>query len=248
MQFPVVSPSGKSGTQEVSVALFGQTPNARLLAQAVQVYLFNQRQGSSKVKTRAEVARTKQKWFKQKGTGRARHGARTPNIFVGGGVSHGPTNMRDWTRTLSKTLRRKALVYALSARASESMICDDVNEFVGKTKQVQMLLDTVAQGKSHVLVVMESPNEQVVRAMANLDNVLLTQANRVNPYELLLADAVIYTNDAIKTLEKRALLGEDVKEAKEKPVKAKSAEKPTVKKTAKPAAKKTTKKSTVKAE
>ena len=248
MEFPVVSPTGKTGSQTVSEALFGQTPNPRLLAQAVQVFLFNQRQGSSKVKTRAEVARTKKKWFKQKGTGNARHGARTPNIFVGGGVSHGPTNVRDWTRTLSKTLRRKALVYALSARSSVSMVCDDVNEFVGKTKQVQMFLETVAKDKKHVLVVVESPNAQVVRAMANLDVVLLTQASRVNPYELLLADAIIYTNDALKTLESR-INGEVDKSAVEiKAVESKPAKK-AVTKTAKVATKKTTtKKAAAKAE
>lgn len=242
MQFPVVSPSGKTSSQEVSDGLFAQTPNARLLAQAVQVYLFNQRQGTSKVKTRAEIARSKKKWFKQKGTGNARHGARTPNIFVGGGVSHGPTNMRDWTRTLSKTLRRKALVYALSARSSVSMICDELNDFVGKTKQVQMLMDSVAPGKSHVLVVMDSPNEQVVRAMANLENVLLTQASRVNPYELLLADAVIFTNGALTALEKRVSAADAAIQSAKKSVQAKAEVKSVVKKAVKTSVKKSTKK------
>ena len=86
MKLQVVHTSGKSTELEVLKSVFGEKPNTSLLAQALRVYQLNQRQGTAKVKTRSEVARTKKKWYKQKGTGGARHGARTPSIFVGGGV------------------------------------------------------------------------------------------------------------------------------------------------------------------
>jgi large subunit ribosomal protein L4 len=94
MKLNVFGNTGKNTELEVSNEVFGQKPVASLLAQAVRVYLSNQRQGTSKVKTRADINRTKKKWYKQKGTGGARHGARTPSIFVGGAVAHGPTGLR----------------------------------------------------------------------------------------------------------------------------------------------------------
>ena len=75
MKLQVVHTSGKSTELEVAKAVFGEKPNTSLLAQALRVYQLNQRQGTAKVKTRSEVARTKKKWYKQKGTGGARHGA-----------------------------------------------------------------------------------------------------------------------------------------------------------------------------
>lgn len=81
--------------------IFATKPNQALLAQAVQIYLARARQASAKVKTRSEVNRTKKKWFKQKGTGNARHGARTAGIFVGGGVAHGPNGQQHYKLNLA---------------------------------------------------------------------------------------------------------------------------------------------------
>ncbi len=89
MKLPLLTPTGVTGTISVSEALFKAEVNPILLAQVVRVYLANSRQATSKVKTRSEINRTKKKWYRQKGTGGARHGARTANIFVGRGVSHG---------------------------------------------------------------------------------------------------------------------------------------------------------------
>src|SRR5471030_1547190 len=116
MNLTVASTVGKTTSMSVNDAVFAAVINPELIAQAVRVYMSNQRQGSSKVKTRAEVARTKKKWFKQKGTGNARHGARTPNIFVGGGVAHGPNGMQNWSLKLSATMKKAALISALSAQ------------------------------------------------------------------------------------------------------------------------------------
>ena len=86
MKMALLTPTGVTGTTNVSDKLFGADVKLVLLAQAARVYLSNSRQSTSKVKTRSEINRTKKKWYRQKGTGGARHGARTANIFVGGGV------------------------------------------------------------------------------------------------------------------------------------------------------------------
>src|SRR5690554_4960009 len=105
MKLTVITATSKASSIEVSDAVFGQKANPTLLAQAVRVYLSNLRQGTSKVKTRSEVSRTRAKWYRQKGTGNARHGARSAPIFVGGGVAHGPNGQQNWTKSLSRKMK-----------------------------------------------------------------------------------------------------------------------------------------------
>ncbi|MFQ5444682.1 MAG: 50S ribosomal protein L4, partial [Nitrospinales bacterium] len=92
---------------------FDEPLNEKLLAQAIHVYRFLSHQGKSKTLTRGEVARTTQKWYRQKGTGRARHGARSAPIFVGGSKAHGPKDLKK-NITLPKKMRIKALKNVLS--------------------------------------------------------------------------------------------------------------------------------------
>jgi large subunit ribosomal protein L4 len=101
MQLTVIDSTSKNEKVRVNDSLFTKKPATFLLAQAIRVYRSNLRQGTSYTKTRSEVKRTKTKWYKQKGTGNARHGARTPNIFVGGGVSHGPRAIENWSKKLN---------------------------------------------------------------------------------------------------------------------------------------------------
>ena len=103
----------KSGEIDVPSEIFDVTASDKLLAQYVRVYLANQRQGTNKVKTRSEVKGSTRKIYRQKGTGRARHGAKTAPIFVGGGVAHGP-RLRSFKLKLNKKQRRKALYYSLT--------------------------------------------------------------------------------------------------------------------------------------
>jgi len=94
----------------------------QLMAQAVRVYLSNQRSALAKTKTRGEVARTTAKMYKQKGTGRARHGAYSAPIFVGGGVAFGPTGGQNYRRKMSKALGKLAFASALALKFGEKTI------------------------------------------------------------------------------------------------------------------------------
>jgi large subunit ribosomal protein L4 len=188
---------------EVSNAVFNAEVNQILLAQGIRVYLANQRQGTSKVKTRSAVARTTKKWLQQKGTGRARHGSRNAPIFVGGGIAHGPTGLANWKLKLTKRSKTQSLVAALSAQKDNIVACDGFNELSGKTKQAVELLSKMADQKEKVLIILTKPKPEVIKSLRNLQKVLVTQVERLNIYEVALADKIIITSDAVKQLEEK---------------------------------------------
>ncbi|MDQ3008507.1 MAG: 50S ribosomal protein L4 [bacterium] len=203
MEFSLITTT-KTSTQAVNDQLFGAPVNKVLLAQAIRVYLSCARQGTSKVKTRAEVARRKQKWFKQKGTGNARHGARTPNIFVGGGISHGPDGTQNWLLSLSPVMKRGALISALSAQAEKSALINDIT--ATKTKDMVELLKS-DEKKAVILVVIAAAESANIRALKNIKNVTVASAERISALEVVQANKILYTESAITALENR-LLGE----------------------------------------
>lgn len=208
MQLQVVHTTGKSTEITVSDAVFATKVNKPLLAQAVRVYLSNQRQGSAKTKTRGEIARTKKKWYRQKGTGGARHGARTPSLFVGGGVTFGPTGTQNFTKKLPKMMRRSALMSALSSQSSNIVVTTVLDSIQPKTKDAVAFLKKLAPDAKRILLVTDTSKNNIQRSTNNLDWVLSTTASMMNVYETLLADKIIFTKEAIKMLEDR-LVGEE---------------------------------------
>lgn len=182
-------------------AIFDAEVNQQLLSQGIRVYLSNQRQGTSKTKSRSAVIRTKKKWYKQKGTGNARHGSRNAPIFVGGGVAHGPTGLSNWKRKLTKRSKAQALVSALSAQKDNIVVCDGFNDLSGKTKQAVELLSKMTDQKEKVLVVLAEAKPETIKSLRNLQKVMVTRAERLNIYEVALADKIIITSDAVKQLE-----------------------------------------------
>lgn len=251
MKFTILHSTGKTAELEVSDAVFNTSVNKPLLAQAVRVYLSNQRQGTSRSKTRSEIARTKKKWFKQKGTGNARHGARSANIFVGGGTVHGPTGNENWTLHLSKMMKKKALASALTSQKEHITITSMLADIQPKTKDAHAYLQRLAPEAKRVLLVLDQKMDNILRSTNNLDYVQVTTAQRLNVYELLLAEKIIMTKEAVHQLEARALglekkvvsqsnVTSKVKEAEPKKATKKSVEKKAT------VAKKTAKKESVK--
>lgn len=194
-----------TSTLSVSDALLGGQVNWVLLSQAIRVYLANKRQGTSRVKTRAEVARTKKKWFKQKGTGNARHGARSAPIFVGGGVAHGPSGFQNWSLELPKRVRKQALVAALSAQAENIVVADTIMDLSGKTKEAAQLLSPIAHVNARVLVILPESTSAVVRALRNMPNVQVTTAQQVTALEVSQVQHIVLPASAIAKLEQRVL-------------------------------------------
>ncbi|MFH1958934.1 MAG: 50S ribosomal protein L4 [Patescibacteria group bacterium] len=185
--------------------IFDAKVNKPLLAQGIRVYLANQRQGTSKVKTRGEVTRTKKKVYAQKGTGNARHGSRNAPIFVGGGVAHGPTGISNWKLKMSKSLKNQALISAISAQKDQIMVWDGLNELEGKTKLAAKALYKLVDKKDKTLIVVIKFKPEVFKSLRNLENVFLTKAGRLNIYEVALADKIIMTSEVVKELEARLI-------------------------------------------
>ncbi|MBQ6154678.1 50S ribosomal protein L4 [bacterium] len=183
--------------------IFAGEVNEQLLSQALRVYRANLRQATARTKTRSEVNRTKKKWFKQKGTGNARHGAQTPALFVGGGVAHGPTGEQNYHRNLTTKMNLSALRSSLIAQLPNIFIEDKVASVDGKTKTgVKALADKLTADK-RVLVIVDDKTPEIVRTYNNLEMVYVTTAERVNVLQTANADTIVMTKKALANLEKR---------------------------------------------
>ena len=144
MIVPVRNMAGDQvGTIELPADIFEVEVNTALMHQAYVRQMANARLGTHKTKTRGEVNRTTAKWYRQKGTGRARHGARSAPIFVGGGIAHGP-QPHSYTQKMPRKMRRMAIRSVLSSKAAEGrvIVIDSFEELEPRTKAMVELMQT----------------------------------------------------------------------------------------------------------
>lgn len=205
----VVGITGKvTGKITLPGEIFGEKVNKALLAQAVRVYLANQRQGNASTKTRGEVDGSTAKIYRQKGTGRARHGSKRAPIFVKGGIVFGP-KPRDFSLSLPQKMKRKALFSALSAKVKdkEVIVIDELQKIEPKTKQfVKMLNDLgVAEKKQKLLFVTSGDVVSVRRAGSNIQGVEFLSSKLINTYEVLAAKRIIVMKGAIDEMKEHFL-------------------------------------------
>lgn len=206
---PVFSLTGKeAGTLDLPKAIFGAEVNQVLLAQALRVYLNNQKGHHSNTKTRSEVEGSTRKIYRQKGTGRARHGGVRAPIFVGGGIALGPKS-RITIMDLPKKMKKAALISALSQKQLDKTIfaLSGLEKATGKTSEIAKL--TKALGKKSLLIVSESTNEMAKRASQNLKNVGFVSAEDINTFEVIKAQSLVFTKGAVEALEKRLFKTEE---------------------------------------
>lgn len=202
MKVNVKNTSGANvGELELRDDIFGIKPNVAVMHQALVRQLANKRLGTHKTKTRSEVAGTTAKWYRQKGTGRARHGDRKAPIFVGGGQAHKPV-LRDYTQKMPRKMRRLALRSALSAKtaADELIILDKLTLDEPKTAEVVQLLNNLQISSSAVILLPER-NENVEKGARNLENVKTLRAGYLNVRDLLGHNYVIMPKDALAVIE-----------------------------------------------
>lgn len=208
MKISVYDVAGKvSGEMTLPENVFGGKINKPLLAQAVRVYLANQRSGTASTQSRGEVDLTTAKWYRQKGTGRARHGAKSAPIFVKGGVAHGP-KPHDFGLELPKKMRLAALVAALSSKQADGqvMVINDLAAITPKTKNVVTLLKTlgVTDKKMKTVFVVGEKSENIIRASRNVDGVTYLSVSQLSAYAVLEAKKLIFAKETIEMLEKKA--------------------------------------------
>lgn len=187
-------------------AVFDQKTNNKFLAQAVRVTLANQRQGNQSTKTRGEVAGSTRKIYKQKGTGRARHGSIKAPIFVGGGIVFGP-KPRDYSLKFPSKMKTKALFQALSDKISQKnlFILEAPKDFKGKTSQIfacfKSLNLEIKKGKlKDPLLLVSGKQEKLLQwGSKNIENLNLTPPALLNPYQVLSHKNIIFTKEALET-------------------------------------------------
>jgi large subunit ribosomal protein L4 len=198
IKLPVRDMNGQDvDERELPAEIFERPVNVGLMHQAYVRQMANARLGTHKTQSRGEVNRTKAKWYRQKGTGRARHGSRNAPIFVGGGVAHGP-QPRSYAKDMPKKMRREAVRAALSAKAAEDQIVlvDRLELDAPKTRDMADILYNLV-GDDPVLVLMSAANENIQLSIRNLPDARYLRANYLNIRDLLKYDKVIIPLDAL---------------------------------------------------
>ncbi len=207
MQAEVLTLSGdKAGAIELEDAVFGIAPDdirRDILHRMVRYQLAKRRAGTHRTQERGEVSRTTAKFGRQKGGGRARHGSRKANIFVGGSVAHGP-RPRDYSHDLPKRIRRLALAHALSARAGGEalIVLDDAVLDAPKTATLKGALDKLGV-KNALIIAGAEVDANFAKAARNLKDVDVLPAQGLNVYDVLRRDTLVLTKAAVEAVHTR---------------------------------------------
>ena len=193
---------GKAGSIDLDEALFGLEPRADILHRVVRWQRNNAQAGTHKVKTRREVSYSTKKIYRQKGTGGARHGARSAPIFRGGGIYKGPTP-RSHGHELTKKFRKLGLRHALSAKAKAGalVIIDDASSD-GKTAALAKQVKSLGW-KRALIIDGASVNENFLQAARNIDGLDILPTMGANVYDILKRDTLVITKSGIEALEAR---------------------------------------------
>lgn len=253
MNFDVLDQTGKKiDTVTLHTKIFNAVVNPSLVAQAIRVRLHNARTGTAHTKTRDEVSGGGRKPWRQKGTGRARHGSIRSPLWKGGGIAHGPRAGKT-ALSMPATMRRAALFSALTDKLQQNgvVVVDALNVKDYKTKKFAEILKALPVDRS-ALIVVDKKDEKLQRAVANLPQVKVMIASVLHPYEVLKYGTVIFTKDSLPVLEKTFIerdVANNKHEDKDKDQKAKNGVKEEVaadKETTAPSAKKTARSSAAK--
>jgi large subunit ribosomal protein L4 len=201
MQLEVLNKEGKSTGRKVELPaeFFGIEPNDHLIYLAVKQYLASQRQGTHKVKTRAEVQGASRKLHKQKGTGGARKGNIRNPLYKGGGTIFGP-KPRDYAFKLNKQVKNLAFYSALShkAKANSIIVVEDINMDAPKTKDAVKMLSNLNLDNKKTLVLLPDFNDNAFLSLRNLPRVKTNVFHSANTYDVVNAGTLLITETVVK--------------------------------------------------
>ena len=201
-KFDVLDMNGKKvSTVELSDAVFGITPNEKVMHAAVVNFLANQRQGTQSTLTRTEVSGGGKKPWRQKGTGHARQGSTRAPQWRHGGIVHAP-KPRDYSYSLNKKVKRLALKSALSDKVltGDMIVLDELKTETYKTKVVADCLKAIGAGKK-TLIVLEDNSAFAVKSIANIAGAKSAQVGTINTYDIINADTLVVVKNAVAKLE-----------------------------------------------
>lgn len=190
----------ETGSMDLVDTLFGVKVKPSLVHEAVVAHTSNARAVLAHTKDRSEVAGSNKKPWKQKGTGRARHGSRQSPIWKGGGVTFGPTSLRNFAVKINKKTKRLALAMVLSDKIAHDklVVVDGLRVEEGRTKDLDKTLATLPSAGKKSLIVVEMDNRGVGLAARNLPNVEVFPVNSLNLLALLRLEYVVFTKSALE--------------------------------------------------
>ncbi|MEK7172514.1 MAG: 50S ribosomal protein L4 [Patescibacteria group bacterium] len=197
----------KMGQAELPEEIFGVKIVPDLLHQVIVSQAANRRQGNAHSKDRSEVSGGGKKPWRQKGTGRARHGSTRSPIWKGGGVTFGPTNERVYKKVIPQKMRQKAILMALSGKAQSQLliILDSLKIAETKTKEIAKILQNLPCKKQTVLIGADSYNPELIRVARNIPQASLAVIQDFNALDLLSVKYLLITPEGIEVLKKSFL-------------------------------------------
>lgn len=201
----VYNQEGKEVSEtELNEAVFGLPWNADLVHQAVRVMTANQRQVLASTKGRSEVSGGGRKPWRQKGTGRARHGSIRSPLWKGGGVTFGPTSERNFKLSINKKMARKAFLTVLSGKAKddELLVLNELKISTPKTKEMAKVMANFPKIKNAILI-LNGENEDIKKAGRNLPNLCIINMDNLNILDILKYKYLIFTKNSIEYLNKK---------------------------------------------
>ncbi len=202
MKVPMYRQSGEKLQEiEVSDSVFGVAGSSALVHAAIVRHMANGRQGTADTLSRGEVRGGGRKPWRQKGTGRARHGSIRSPLWRGGGVAFGP-HPRDFGLEMPRRARRQALLVAVSAKAKDGQVAilDELNMAKPSTKELAKAIEAVSGGQN-ALVVTAQPDETVWLSARNLPAVRVIEVRNLNVYDVVKHQHLVLTRDALTQLE-----------------------------------------------
>jgi len=208
---PQVTKFDQSGNEldkvELNSSVFNDKINEHVVHQVVNAQLAARRSGNASTKTRGKVRGGGRKPWRQKGTGRARHGSIRSPLWVGGGITFGPSP-RSYDKKLTKKMRKLALRSVLTDKVQrdELVLIDNISLDRPKTKAVVEILEDLGLEDKKVLIVMPEKDKNLYLSARNIPNVKTLLAGSVNAYDLLDNEMIIFLEEAVKMLEE--VLGE----------------------------------------
>jgi len=204
---------GKEVSQmELPGGIFDLKINPSLVAQAVNTQLANSRQSIAHTKDRSEVSGGGKKPWRQKGTGRSRHGSIRSPLWAGGGVTFGPRSEKNFSKKINKKMKRQALLMVLSGKFNDEEIIflDDLKLAQPKTNEAAKIIEKLSQGlkkdlSKGTLLVLSQKNENIMRATKNIKRISLIGAASLNVIDLLEKKYLLITKESVDVILKTYL-------------------------------------------
>lgn len=193
----------KLETITVKDKIFSAKINQILMNQAVRIYLSNQRAASARTKDRNDINVTHAKVWRQKGTGRARHGSRNAPTFVGGSKTHGPSGMQNFYLKFPKKMKRLSLFSALTSKLKDRqiLVVDGLEKIKPSTKAFDKIFHALVTPPKKLLLLIDQPQPDIKKGVHNLKYLNLDLAASLNTYQVLNSNYIIFTKSALKNFE-----------------------------------------------